>query len=84
MQSPEYPVDEYVFGVQKINENKPHRCPSCHAVAFWLNVPSSRFTSTHLIICYRCDTQFTRWPFMARLWRILGRVYAEPVANDAG
>jgi hypothetical protein len=84
MNSNNYYEDCYQIGVQKINEDKPHRCPGCHTVAFWLDIPSLRFTSTHLIVCYKCDTTFTRWPLLTRLWSLLGRIYAEPVADDAG
>ncbi len=50
--------------IVKWNEDKPHRCLGCHAVAVSSEDPSSWAVYT----CCRCGTRFARWP---SLWRLL-------------
>ena len=43
------------------NEDKPHRCPRCHAVAIDMERPRP----WRVYECCRCAARFTRWPRLA-------------------
>lgn len=50
--------------VVRWNDDKPHRCPECHAVAVDMPLP---LRSVWVYTCCRCYTRFARWPHLARL-----------------
>lgn len=49
--------------VHRWNDDKPHRCPKCHAIAVDMGRPTSWWVYT----CCRCGAKFTRWPRLSRL-----------------
>lgn len=59
--------------VVRWNPDKPHRCPSCHAVA----VDQERPRPTRVYTCCRCGVRFTRWPRLARVLRDVGVACSE-------
>lgn len=61
------------------NDDKPHRCPSCHAVA-----DPDRRCKWAVVTCCRCGVRFTRWPRIARLLPKAGVVCPEhrPTPTD--
>lgn len=50
--------------IMKWNDDKPHRCPGCYAVAVTSESPSPWSVYT----CCRCGARFTKRP---ALWRLL-------------
>lgn len=48
--------------VTRWNDDKPHRCPWCHAVAVDMERPSR----WRVYRCCRCRARFTRFPHLAR------------------
>lgn len=54
--------------VLRWNTDRPHRCPSCYAVAVDLERPRS----TCVYTCCDCGVRFARWPFLGRVLRKAG------------
>ena len=54
--------------VTRWNDDKPHRCPWCHAVAVDLERPRR----WRVYECCRCHARFTRFPWAARLLPFAG------------
>lgn len=50
--------------VVKYNDDKPHRCPVCHAITVYYDgaPPARRLLTLASVTCCRCGTEFTRWP----------------------
>jgi len=46
--------------IMQWNLDKPHRCPSCHAI--YIERQPSRFV---IYRCCRCGVGITRWPWLA-------------------
>ncbi|MFJ1647996.1 hypothetical protein [Streptomyces sp. NPDC088258] len=53
--------DSEGFSTARWNPDKPHRCPTCHAVTIDTEKPKSWRVYT----CCQCATDFTRWPILA-------------------
>jgi hypothetical protein len=62
-------------GIVKWNEDKPHRCPTCHSTTDSENVARWR-----AVTCCTCHTRFARWPLLAAFLPEAGIVcdHAEP------
>lgn len=54
--------------VVRWNDDKPHRCPSCHAVAIDMERPRP----WRIYVCCTCGTWFSRWPRLGLLLPIAG------------
>lgn len=48
------------------NDDKPHRCPACHAVTIDTGEARRKLTLAS-VTCCRCGVRFTRWPRLV-LW----------------
>lgn len=54
--------------VARWNDDKPHRCPRCHAVA----IDTGRLRPWLVYSCCRCSARFARWPWLARVLPFAG------------
>lgn len=52
------------------NDDKPHRCPECHAIVVSGHEPTLLETALALYECCRCGTRYARWPRLARRLRV--------------
>lgn len=65
--------------VTRWNDDKPHRCPWCHAVAVDLERPRP----WRVYQCYRCGARFARYPWLGR-WLPFTGVRCSEHAKGAG
>lgn len=56
-------------GVLRYNDDKPHRCPRCHAVA-----DADQRCKREVVTCCTCGARFTRWPRFQRFLKEAGVV----------
>lgn len=64
-------------GVVRYNDDKPHRCPECHAVT-----DPEQLCKRAVVVCCQCDSRFTRWPRIQRFLPNLGVVCPEDHRKD--
>lgn len=59
------------MSMQSWNDDKPHRCPACHAIA----IDKERPSPLKIYTCCQCDVRFARWPKLRWVLRDVGIVY---------